>query len=219
MCPTKNNSTWGSYPMSKTCSKCKKTKDVSEFHGDSQKNGRNYSSCAACHNSYMKGYLKKLCARTHIDIPKEKLCTTCGITRLSNEFSPSRGKVDGLHSRCHGCSVDLAYAKRAKTVRGWLEATYGQTPCTDCKKVYPWECMDFDHLDAATKTINICSYKANTKHTPEILRILINEISVCEIVCSNCHRSRTKTRSAAKRAKRQVERDAYAASKITRKRQ
>ena len=162
--------------------------------------------------------MDRLRARTSIDTPKEKQCPMCGVTRSSSEFSPDRGRRDGLTWYCKGCRHDLAYTNRSKKVRGWLANKYGGTPCFDCKEVKSWECMQFDHLDPATKTIAICDYKMNNKPTPEIIKILTDEIAGCEIVCGNCHASRTVARATSRRAERQAERDAYAASKITRKR-
>lgn len=58
------------------------------------------------------------------------------------------------------------------------------TPCTDCKKYFPYYVMDFDHLDDKSGLI---SYFAKTGRS----KALKNEMSKCEIVCANCHRIRT----------------------------
>ena len=57
-------------------------------------------------------------------------------------------------------------------------------PCTDCGIRYPYYIMDFDHL--YDKRFNIGS--DGVKFSREDLYI---EIAKCEVVCSNCHRTRT----------------------------
>jgi hypothetical protein len=49
--------------------------------------------------------------------------------------------------------------------------------------------MDFDHLDSKTKKWNLSQWTrfANKE-------LLLEEISKCEVVCSNCHRIRTYNR-------------------------
>ena len=69
----------------------------------------------------------------------------------------------------------------------WI-ASQKAKPCMDCGGTFPPECMDFDHV-YGEKAFTI---------GPRILKPLpelIEEISKCEIVCSNCHRIRTKLRA------------------------
>lgn len=63
-------------------------------------------------------------------------------------------------------------------------------PCADCKQKYPHYVMDFDHTDD-NKMHNI-STMVNGARSLELIKV---EISKCEIVCSNCHRIRTWSRS------------------------
>lgn len=58
-------------------------------------------------------------------------------------------------------------------------------PCMDCGKIYPEYVMDFDHRENKKfelATVNFRFMKVQT---------VIDEISKCDIVCSNCHRERT----------------------------
>jgi len=60
-------------------------------------------------------------------------------------------------------------------------------PCMDCGKRFSPECMDFDHV-RGRKRIAIgphkrCSWKRLEK-----------ELAKCDLVCANCHRTRTKQR-------------------------
>lgn len=58
-------------------------------------------------------------------------------------------------------------------------------PCTDCGEFYPYYVMDFDHL--SDKEFNI-SRMVRSSHSIERLQ---SEIDKCELVCSNCHRTRS----------------------------
>jgi hypothetical protein len=63
-------------------------------------------------------------------------------------------------------------------------------PCVDCHRKFPPECMDFDHIpERGEKLFNI---SRGTKHSWDDM---LAEIAKCEIICSNCHRTRTVTRS------------------------
>ncbi len=66
--------------------------------------------------------------------------------------------------------------------------SFRTAPCQDCNKCYPFVCMDFDHIDSTTKKYNVTSML----HCEE--KDILKEIAKCELVCSNCHRSRTKER-------------------------
>lgn len=64
-----------------------------------------------------------------------------------------------------------------------------ETPCTDCAKSYPYYVMDFDHLDSKHK-MGIVSYFCKTGR----IGAMKKEMLKCEVVCANCHRSRTHLR-------------------------
>jgi|ERR1051326_6085747 hypothetical protein len=63
-------------------------------------------------------------------------------------------------------------------------------PCMDCNNSFPPECMDFDHREGTEKCFTIGS------RTTLSLERLMTEIAKCDIVCSNCHRIRTRKRGA-----------------------
>ena len=65
----------------------------------------------------------------------------------------------------------------------------------DCKEVYPYYVMDFDHVRGVKhKNVSELIGTLSKKKIDE-------EIAKCEIVCSNCHRIRTYLRKEAKRKK------------------
>ncbi len=61
-----------------------------------------------------------------------------------------------------------------------------EKPCTDCKIQYEWYKMSFDHLDPSIKLDNI-----GTLITRNNLKLLLEEVDKCEVVCLNCHAART----------------------------
>lgn len=74
---------------------------------------------------------------------------------------------------------------RVRAVQAMKEAS----PCTDCGKFYPYYVMDFDHTSDG-KEGNV-SQMVKT-HT---MKAILAEIGKCELVCANCHRIRTHSRS------------------------
>lgn len=60
-------------------------------------------------------------------------------------------------------------------------------PCTDCGQTFPPECMDFDHVRGE----KFSDVGKMYDYSEELLKA---EIAKCELVCANCHRTRTKNR-------------------------
>lgn len=63
------------------------------------------------------------------------------------------------------------------------------TPCADCDKIYPYWVMEFDHRPGTDKKFNIAT---TGRWTSE--KVVLDEIDKCDIVCSNCHSTRTYAR-------------------------
>jgi len=59
-------------------------------------------------------------------------------------------------------------------------------PCTDCKKLYPPACMEWDHCRGSKKKWNIGKLIGSGNYN-----LLLKEIEKCELVCANCHNIRT----------------------------
>jgi len=66
-------------------------------------------------------------------------------------------------------------------------AAFKNHPCMDCRQMLPPECMDFDHVRGEKK---FCIGHHRRYGDAELL----NEIAKCDLVCSNCHRIRTRKR-------------------------
>jgi L-lysine 2,3-aminomutase len=61
-------------------------------------------------------------------------------------------------------------------------------PCMDCGNRYHPECMDFDHLRDKSDNVSVMVYRDYS------VAALLAEIEKCELVCANCHRTRTRIR-------------------------
>lgn len=58
----------------------------------------------------------------------------------------------------------------------------------DCKRSFPPECMDFDHLKDKIAAISRMIADFYSKES------ILEEIKKCELICACCHRIRTKKR-------------------------
>ena len=89
------------------------------------------------------------------------------------------------------------YRKKAieegRAIQGWLIKMYGGVPCMDCDGGFDFIVMDFDHRPEEVKEFAIGTM-GDYKMTPERLAKVEKEIAKCDLVCSNCHRLRTKER-------------------------
>jgi len=60
-----------------------------------------------------------------------------------------------------------------------------ETPCSDCKRKYPYYVVHFDHI--GTDKIDKINRMVYTSSYDKVMK----EIAKCEVVCSNCHHIRT----------------------------
>lgn len=131
-----------------------------------------------------------------------KECSKCREDKDSSQFYKNSKRQDGLQNYCKLCSSKRSKVyfqnnkkaynetkqRRRKTNRQLVDEIKSTTPCFDCKKLYPPECMDFDHL--RDKLANISKLVATDCSWS---RIEV-EMEKCELVCANCHRIRTFSR-------------------------
>lgn len=65
-----------------------------------------------------------------------------------------------------------------------------RVPCADCgRRFEPWQ-MEFDHRDPTKKSFDVGSGRAMLKSRASLLA----EVEKCDVVCTNCHRVRTRAR-------------------------
>ena len=119
-------------------------------------------------------------------------CTTCNKTKKMKQI----WRVGKSYVTCNACG----YAKYGAKQRDGLKKRFGhkrvfvewlkRVGCMDCNGVFDPVCMDFDHREPKTKVHGI-SYLTDNRCSDEVLW---SEILKCDLVCSNCHRVRTKNR-------------------------
>jgi hypothetical protein len=119
-----------------------------------------------------------------------KKCVKCKIKKSDNLFSKFPRNTDGLYSYCRPCATKLSHRRQ---LAGRIKiAKLKDKPCVDCGVIFPPECMDFDHLTTKYKNVSkLCQYST---------AFIKTEIAKCDLVCSNCHRIRTRKRGQNKRA-------------------
>jgi len=163
----------------KTCSKCKILKNDNDFY-------KNNYRCKQCYSEY---YLKN---KNSIQIVKRKWREK-NSEYLSNKFKEYR-KIHRLKlnqqvkkwaknnldkKRIH----DNRRQKKNSLINKEIINQLKSKPCKDCNKIFPSQCMHFDHLKDKKYNIgNIISHSTLKLNA---------EISKCEVVCGNCHANRT----------------------------
>jgi hypothetical protein len=79
--------------------------------------------------------------------------------------------------------IDKA-AESKRVLQDEVRKLKSDTPCIDCKQIYPYYVMDFDHkrdkLDSVSRMTN-----------SGLRKKVYEEIEKCDLVCANCHRIRT----------------------------
>lgn len=130
-----------------------------------------------------------------------KKCSRCKVDKPVDDFhiAMNKGKRK-VHSACKECHREYvrahyqanksSYVRKAKKARDQVNLEVREikekTPCADCGVQYPHYVMDFDHRPGAVKK-GIVSRMTLTHSRSGVMA----EIAKCDIVCSNCHRSRT----------------------------
>lgn len=121
-----------------------------------------------------------------------KECDTCR-SRTFREANPAYHRD---HMRARPEEVRAKYAEGfAVRQRRNQEAVNAAKsgPCVDCGGSFPLECMDLDHVpERGPKKFALSKLGARR------LEAVQAEIGKCDLVCSNCHRIRTDTRSGGK---------------------
>lgn len=69
-------------------------------------------------------------------------------------------------------------------VREFVQEEKQKSPCTDCKKYFPYYVMEYDHIHSKINSIAKLTSSGSMNQ-------VIEEIKKCELVCSNCHKVRT----------------------------
>lgn len=125
-----------------------------------------------------------------------------------SEIQSLLGCSKGTISYYVGQGVKEKQHRRQRVSRGKFRVKIQEikqnSPCADCGENYPYWIMDFDHLE--NKSFNI---SALVRERGCSMQALLDEIAKCEIVCSNCHRTRTHNRSKRSPSKDMLDIEAY----------
>lgn len=111
------------------------------------------------------------------------------IARMASRHEVHRAEILANNKNNRVINGDTIRQKENERRRANVKriAAFKAGPCTDCGNTFPSICMEFDHIDGQkTKCI---AQMLNSSET-----VLLAELSHCELVCSCCHRSRTRSR-------------------------
>lgn len=78
----------------------------------------------------------------------------------------------------------------SRKVLARVEAIKCANPCPDCGRMFPPECMDFDHRPNEVKVASVSKMVVCRWAWARIEA----EIAKCDVICACCHRIRTKSR-------------------------
>jgi predicted transcriptional regulator len=106
-------------------------------------------------------------------------------TQIAKELGCSKGTISYHCGKGQKTRHLERQRDRRSKIRKFIQEYKTGKPCTDCKEVYPYWMMEFDHLKDKKFNISTAAISGLT------LEELKQEIDKCELVCSNCHRNRT----------------------------
>lgn len=125
-------------------------------------------------------------------------CQRCKVERPLDEYHRSKDRPLGRAYVCKACkraeaqTPEFRAKNRAKNLARYARArevfyVLKDRPCMDCGGSFPHYVMEFDHPNREIKTANI-SQMAMAGVTPKLLE----ELAKTDLVCSNCHKVRTR---------------------------
>ena len=171
-----------------TCKKCLIEKETSEFNKDRTSKSGISIHCRSCSSERSRIWyrnnpdkVKSICKRSRLKNKERISIYQKNIYKLKDKekLKEQRKKYKELNPE-YGINK-----QRERTDFFW--SLKKDKPCVDCGFIFPPVCMDFDHIDPKTKFKSPAQLTGNKKK-------LLEEITKCELVCSNCHRIRTLNR-------------------------
>lgn len=164
--------------VTRVCKTCGKEKLLSEFPKD------NRSKCKECVKEYQKRWRLENASYVRGYFREQRRQQ-----RTNPDFrARERERQRSYRSKPETRAKDLAYATNRQAQRQQLLNQLKDVPCKDCGQRFPPYCMDFDHV-RGEKFKDLSDIKSHA------LQVIMDEVAKCEIVCANCHRIRTYTRS------------------------
>jgi hypothetical protein len=131
----------------------------------------------------------------------DKICSNCKKPKPLSEFWKRARAKDGHCDSCKDCvslqnsqsyknnwtknrsRIDANHRKHIAETREKVNQIKHSAGCKFCPETEP-VCLDFHHLDKATKTKSISTLITNHATWQAIL----DEIAKCVVSCANCHR-------------------------------
>ena len=110
-----------------------------------------------------------------------KLCRRCFKDKPLSEFPKYKKNKDGLHSYCRVC-CNINRGKYHKRDRELYIEYKKELKCQQCEETHP-ACLVFHHRNPGEKKFSISQYVGK-----KTAKQIMNEISKCDILCSNCHK-------------------------------
>lgn len=110
-----------------------------------------------------------------------KTCGMCSVSKPLKEFHVRAVSEDGRQARCKDCQKTSRGQKHSQNKI--LMDKFRENGCYFCKEKTP-VCLDAHHVDPALKEIGISTLWA----TGYSAAVLLEEISKCICLCSNCHK-------------------------------
>ena len=102
-----------------------------------------------------------------------------------------RGREYYFQNKDRQLPLTLARNRRCRLKLKSLLALIKEKPCAVCGKKYPHWILEFDHRKEEQK-INNVSTLANRLNSN--VKIILDEVKKCDVLCANCHRDRTAKR-------------------------
>ena len=139
-----------------------------------------------------------------------RFCSGCGVAHPIDNFAFKNTRAGRRHSRCRACYRRISQEHYANNKRAYLERNQRNNPqqreanrifvnqflrehpCVKCGESDP-VVLEFNHVDPATKTGNICDM-IHFRVSPARIRL---EIAKCDVLCANCHQRHTTRQSLA----------------------
>lgn len=110
--------------------------------------------------------------------------------QIVEELGCSKGTVSYYLGQDQKLKTLSRTRDRRNTVSKYIRSVKADKSCMDCGEQFPHFVLEFDHRPDEEKLFNISNAR---KHAT--IEEVNTEIAKCDLVCANCHRFRTWSRS------------------------
>lgn len=127
----------------------------------------------------------------------QKLCCRCQFSKPTCDFGKHKGTLDGLQKYCRSCrkiadhksytihktkKISLVMQRR-REICNWFKQYKSTLSCSCCPESDP-AALDFHHLSKKFKNV------ATLVSQGYSIKSIRKEISLCTVLCANCHRKK-----------------------------